>query len=253
MCIDNLARIQPSYYVGMFIISPEHFYLYITIPLVVIWAALYLVNKETRREQKILSLIGAVIGPFSEGFFSREFWLPHGILPIHLGHRTFLLEDMLFGAAIVGIAAVIFEVMFRTHQRKFKQSSKKIYEPPHMLLIFIAAFFLALSFGFNSIYASAFAFLATAVPLIFFRRDLFLNALFSGIAVLLILFGSYFVIFSLAVNIGSLMKGAWLIYGTALGSTVVGIPITQLIWGFSMGFLAGPLYEFVKGFRISKR
>ena len=232
-------------------ISAQYFYFFLTLPFLVVWLWLFFANKSTRKEQLTLSWIGAIIGPLSEIIYFKDYWIPQSILPLSVGGVPVLIEDVLFGFAIMGIAGVIFEVVFRTQQRKFKSKMRPKYTPVQILSVFIIVLFAMLWLGVNSIYASAAGFVAAAVPLLWLRHDLFLNSVISGVGVMGVMFISYLLIFNVASNIEELMSEGWLLYGSSLDWRIAGIPLTEMVWGFSMGFLTGPIYEFVKARRLS--
>src|SRR3989344_3202134 len=225
---------------------PAHFaYLFLTLPFLIFWFVLFLTSKPTRAEQVRFSYLGAVIGPLSEIIYFKDYWLPKSVLFVNVGSFPLMLEDVLFGFAIGGIAAVIFEVAFRTKLRKLSHHSKHIIKSWAIAFIFILTILILLGLGLNSIYASAIAFLVASIPIIFYRHDLLLNAVGSGVGVMLVMFVSYYLLFNLVSNTEELMKGQWLIHGTSLDLRFAGIPLTEMAWGFTWGFLAGPFYEFL--------
>jgi hypothetical protein len=229
----------------MFELPQEYTYLFLTLPFLVVWLILYLLRKPTRREQLSFSYVGAIIGPLSEIIYFKDYWLPKSVLFISVGEFPLMVEDVLFGFAIGGIAAVIFEVIFRTRLRKLSHHSKHVIKSWAIVLVFVITLMLLLTIGLNSIYASAIAFIVASVPIIFYRHDLLLNAVGSGVGVMLVMFVSYYILFNLVSNTEFLMKEQWLIHGTSLDLRFAGIPLTEIAWGFTWGFLAGPLYEFL--------
>ena len=228
----------------MIYLPSNYAYLFLCLPFLIIWLILYMTNKSTRREQLSMSCIGLIAGPLSEIIYFKDYWLPKSALSLSVGHFPLMIEDILFGFAIGGIGAVIFEVLFRTQLQKLSKKPKYTLNVFALLFIFFVVLKILLLFGINSIYASAFAFVVTAIPILFIRHDLFLNAIGSGISVMLIMFISYFILFHIVSNTQILFKEQWLIYGTSLDLRFAGIPLTEMVWGFTWGFLAGPLYEF---------
>jgi hypothetical protein len=77
-------------------------------------------------------------------------------------------------------------------------------------------------------------------------RDLIKNSIISGLGTAGIMFVCYSLVFTLVSNTDEIFKQGWLIYGSNLDIRLFGnIPLTEMIWGFTMGFVIGPLYEFV--------
>ncbi len=229
----------------MFTLLPSHAYIFLVVPFLIIWLVLYLVKKSTRGEQVLMSYVGAVIGPLSEIIYFKDYWYPESIFSVRIGSFPLMLEDVLFGFAIGGIGAVVFEVLFRRNLKRLSTGSQSVIKIWSAALLFLGTLFAALSFGINSIYASSLAFLAAAVAILVFRRDLLLNAVGSGACVMLLMFVSYFLLFNLVENAEALLREQWLLYGTFLDTRVAGIPLTEMAWGFTWGFVAGPLYEFL--------
>jgi hypothetical protein len=197
------------------------------------------------RETACDELCGGVAGPLSEKIYFRDYWLPGSVLPIHVGNFSFRLEDILWGFAIGGIAAVSYEIFFRERLSQFSLHSKRTISSLGMLFILYISIEFFLSLGWNSIYATSFAFLVAAIPILFFRHDLFLNAIGSGMCVMLIMFVSYLILFNVVFsNTAYLFSKEWLIYNTPLDHRLWNIPLTEMVWGFTWGFFAGPWYEF---------
>lgn len=223
-------------------------YLILCLPFLLVWLFLFLINKETRKEQISMSFIAMIIGPLSEIIYFRDYWIPQSIFSIFIGKFPFMIEDLLFGFAIGGIGAVIYEVIFRKRLSKYSIYTKHAIKSVSIIFVFILVLLGTFSLGVNSIYASALAFLVAGILIIYVRHDLFLNAIGSGIGVMLVMFICYYFIFNFVVaNTDELLKQGWLLYNTSLGIRFSNIPITEMAWGFTWGFLSGPWYEFVIG------
>ena len=108
-----------NWYTFIVFALPENYtYLFLTLPFLIVWLVLYMAGKSSRAEQMQMSCIGAIVGPLSEAIYFRDYWFPKSILFIHIGAFPLMIEDVLFGFAIVGIGAVIFEVVFRIKLKK---------------------------------------------------------------------------------------------------------------------------------------
>lgn len=236
----------------MFELPSQYAYLFLCLPFLLVWGALFLLSRPTRFEQLHFSYIGAVAGPLSEIIYFRDYWIPKSVLSIQIGSFPLLIEDVLFGLAIGGIGAVIFEALIRCHLKKLSRSAKHSITSGGIIFIFVIALSALLHLGLNSIYASAGAFIIAGIPVVFYRHDLLVDAIGSGIAVMLTMFLCYLIVFNLASNAEALMSEQWLIHGTVLDLRVAGIPLTEMAWGFTWGFIAGPLYEFLNNKRISR-
>ena len=138
-------------------------YITLVVPFVLVWVILFLLRKDTRKEQLRMSYIAAIIGPISEILYFRDYWLPESIFPIFIKGFPLMVEDVIFGFTIGGIAAVIYEVLFRQKLSRFSKHSKHTVKSIYLVLTFIFLLLGSLKFGLNSIYASAIAFFGVAI------------------------------------------------------------------------------------------
>ena len=72
-----------------------------------VWIILFIYRRDLRRKMLVMSLVVAPMGPLSEIFYLRDYWQPQLFNGWLIG-----IEDLLFGFAIGGIAAVIYEELF---------------------------------------------------------------------------------------------------------------------------------------------
>lgn len=228
----------------MFEVPDKFVYLILTIPFLLVWLFIFYKRKDLRKELLTISAITALIGPLSEIIYFRDYWLPESVLAIYIGNFPFMIEDVLFGFAIGGIGAVIYEFLF--HKNLIKCSDCKKPNMFFIVILFILSLLILLLLGLNSIIASSVAFIITGVYVLFNRKDLLFNSIFSGILTSLTVFIIYLILFKLIFsNPIELFEKGWYLYKTNLGILFLGIPLTELIWAFCWGFLAGPLYEFI--------
>ncbi|MBI2010778.1 MAG: hypothetical protein HYS89_00870 [Candidatus Colwellbacteria bacterium] len=226
-------------------------YAALTIPFIAVWLILFIFSKNTRKEQLILSSLFAPLGPISELIYFRDYWLPQSIWPFSFGTFPFMIEDLVFAFVIAGIGGVIYEAVLRKRLASTGARLPRRIRPFIIALLGIATMFFLLKMGINSIYASSAAFLVIALLIIANRRDLLADALGSGVGVMLIMFLSYFLLSNVIVkNTDQLLMQAWLIYGEPIAIRFLGIPLTEMIWGFTWGLVIGPLYEFLRKMRV---
>lgn len=214
-----------------------------------VWGLLFWKAQAFRREMIVLSLIAGFFGPISEYWYFKDYWQPEFLIKFPLGG----LEDFLFGFAIGGIGAVIYEVVFVNHiclcqKEKLK---KEWFFFGFGLVLGVVMVVLNNLLGVNSIYASSLGMLLVAAAMLYFRPDLLPNAVGSGILVALIMFIIYVVPQILFPQVHTWMAQIWKLYGTRQGVLILGhVPLTEMIWGFSWGFVWGPIYEFMVGARV---
>jgi hypothetical protein len=84
--------------------------------------------------------------------------------------------------------------------------------------------------------------------MVYFRRDLLVDALMSGLLVGLITLVGYIIFSALFPGI----VHAWWKLSNLSGVFIFGIPGEELLWAFGLGMVAGPLYEFFMGLRFRK-
>lgn len=208
--------------------------------LVGIWLTLFTVRKDLRREIITASLATAPLGPLSELFYLRDYWHP-----VLLGGLRIGLEDVIFAFAIGGIASVIYEAVFKVHQRPSK-TRKHHRSIAYICMAGVVVMIVGTIFlGFNSIYVSTAGFLIVGLCIAGLRHDLLPNALFSGI-LLSVLFLCWYTI--LQIIFPGIFQAWWKLSNLS-GFFVGGIPAEELLWAFGWGFMAGPIYEYWAGIK----
>src|SRR3989344_6909047 len=201
-----------------------------------IWLLLYILRKDLRKEMLTMSLLVAPLGPLSQLLYLRDYWKPQLFNGWVVG-----IEDLLFAFAIGGITSVIYEEIFG--KRYIKGHTKKHF---YLMLLFALLGLIWMLVGnlylkYNSIYVSIVAFIFLGVLILFFRKDLFFDAFWSGIIVGSLMF--LFYMFFSAIFPEVIQK--WWLLKNISGILVYGAPLEELMWGFGWGFFAGPAYEFV--------
>lgn len=209
-----------------------------------LWSVLFFGRKDLRREMLIVSLLIGIAGPVSEYWYTQDYWQPQTFTGTVAG-----LEDFLFGFFVGGIASAIYEGAFgrRFAKRKDRSHHWSWFLLP-MVALLIFSLNLLVSIGLNSIYASVITFIGAAGVMVYYRRDLLVDSLMSGLLVGAIMFLGYLVflsIFPQAVH-------RWWFLNNISGILVAGIPIEELMWAFGWGMFAGPVYEFFAGLRFKK-
>ncbi len=227
----------------------KYFYLVLNIPFLLVWLALFVWNKSTRKEQLLMSVLLMPAGPISEILYFQDYWLPQSVVPVSVFGHLFMIEDLLFVFSIGGIGGVIYEALMKRYASEIKTEIHYSITFPLIAAIAVIIGYSLFYLGMNSIFATSFAFLAGTALIVSQRRDLLANSLISGLAVMAIMFLSYILGRIIFVNAEEILKQTWFLYGSGLGKKILGIPLTEMVWGFSWGALAGPLYEFIKRFK----
>lgn len=186
-------------------------------------------------------ILGGIFGPIQELWYTEDYWHPEYIGPWPW------IEDIIFGFAIAGIAAAIYEIVLARWVRE------QYAEKPHPLLT--ASLFLIAGFGsgiffpiMNSIYSAMAAFIIVWLVIMALRRDLFFPALASGTFLMLLAFIGYQLVFVRSPGVVQ----SWWDLDRISGVLLLGIPLEEYLWFFFMGLALGPLYEFFRGIRFTK-
>ena len=210
-----------------------------------LWLFLFLHRKDLRKEILIVSLLIGIGGPLSELWYLRDYWRPETFNGWPIG-----IEDFLFGFFIGGIASSIYEEIFGKHHSKRvnrKHHWSWFIIPVVALSVFVLNL-LIFVFGVNSIYASISIFIALTLLILYFRHDLLVDSLMSGLLVGAIMFFGYLIfltIFPEAIH-------QWWILQNISGILILGVPIEELLWAFGWGMVGGPMYEFFAGLKFRK-
>ena len=210
-----------------------------------IWLFLFIHRRDLRREMLIISTILGIAGPLVELWYLRDYWRPETFTGSAIG-----IEDFLFGFFFGGISGLIYEELFgrRHSKRKNRKHHWSWFIVPAVGAVIVAMNLLVLGAGINSIYASTLIFLITSLTILYFRHDLLIASLASGVLVGLTLLLGYLIFLSFfpeAIH-------RWWILNNIRGILVHGIPVEELMWAFGWGMVAGPMYEFFTGLKFKK-
>lgn len=208
-----------------------------------IWVLIFIFKKNLRKEMAIASFLLLSL-VFFEPFFVPDYWLPDTILNPKLS-----IEDFIISFSVSGISAVVYEIVLGKHVKHFKLKhtlKKKIFDNLLLfggLLTTLVLFFL---FKLTFIYASLIGSITSVIILYLIRQDLLQKIFFSSI-----LFGLlYLIIFSIFSSfLFPDFINMWNIRNLS-GVLLFGVPLEEILWGFSVGALAGPLYEYVLSFKL---
>lgn len=210
----------------------------------IVWLFIYFLRPDLRKEQFFMSFFVAIFG-LTEPIFFGEYWHPHFVFSfssLNLG-----LEDILLCFFYGGIASTLYEFVFNDVLKTYSRESKKtrILEVIIAILSGMTIFLLFWStFKINVIYASAIGGIAAGLVFVFFRKDLFIPAIVGGIIMSL-------VSFIIMAFLGLVFKGifdSWWRIDLLSGIRILSVPLEEIIWHFSLGFAAGPMYEVWRGY-----
>ncbi len=219
-------------------------YLVGTILFAAVWLWLFIARRDLRREILTMSVIGSLFTPLAL-IYLPDYWYPEHIIGHPLG-----IEDFLFAFFIAGIGGVLYEVIFGTAHvmRAYRaRGSRGILAVSVVAAAVLVG--LSLIFGLNSIYSSYIAFAVIFFYILWFRRDLLVPSLINGALVGLLMFLFYQVWIALYPGV---IQHWWMLKNIS-GILIAGVPLEEIVWGFSWGIVGGSAYEFVRGMRFGGR
>jgi len=211
--------------------------------LLAVWAVVYvsLASKESKKEMLVVSLWTSLLGA-TEPLFVPEYWSPPSLFDLAL--RTgFDIESFLFAFGIGGLAAVIYEKMHPVAHRRMPpariRGSRHTYHTAALLSAPVLFILLLLYSDLNPIYAASLALLAGGIFSWYCRPDL-KRKMITGSLAFLALYVAYFSTLNLAYP--GYVEAVWNLDAVS-GVLVAGIPIEELLFALSFGFLWSSIYE----------
>lgn len=216
-------------------------YLLIGALLLLPWAVIYLLKPSLRKMMLKTSVMGGLAGFIAEYWYFKDYWHP----PSLLGNTVISIEDFLFGFTVTGLSVSIYMVFFPGITEKRAKNRRKLFGA--MFLCGVAAMMvLNILLGYNSIIVSCACFIFFTAFMLALRPDLMVQALLSGVLMVVVILPVYAFLFDL-LNTGYWDR-YWLLARTPLGIRVLGhIPVTELTWYFTWGCFAGIAHSFATG------
>lgn len=211
--------------------------------LIGIWLAIYisLGAKDKKREMLVVSLWTSLAG-LTEPLFVPEYWAPPSLFNLALT-TGFDIESLIFSFGIGGVAVVLYERIFRTeHQTVPSQEQHRPRHRYHLWAILsapIVFILLLLATNLNPIYSAEIAMVLGGLSAWYCRPDLKKKMLVSAA----IFLGLYFLYFlTLIAMYPGYVERVWNL-AVISGILVAGIPLEELLFALSFGFLWSSVYE----------
>lgn len=216
-------------------------YLLAALPFFVLSMVFFVIRPDLRGLIIKAGLLGGVAGLLSEYWYFKDYWQP----PSLRGLAAVSVEDFVFGFGVTAVAASVYKVM--THAGLVKKDKPAL----NQLMVFMAGGLgLLVIFnnwlGLNSIFVSSAIFLGIAMVILVQRKDLLKQAVFT--AVVLVCFATlvYLPLFNILAP--DYLRDYFLLDSHVFNPSIFGaMPVFEIMWYFSWGFLAGILYDFVSG------
>ena len=204
------------------------------------WIALYLLNEGSRNVMWRTSVATAFFG-LTEPIFVPAYWNPPSLF--ELAQRTrFDIESFIFSFAIGGIGVVLYNTLTRGHLVPLSAEERR--EPLHRFhlaallvpfVLFVPLYFLS----WNPIYPSLVCLVLGAIGSVICRPGLKRKTLVGGV-----LFLGLYTIFMLGLKwlTPGYIEQVWNLPALR-GGLIYGIPLEELLFGFSFGLYWTGVYE----------
>jgi len=217
----------------------QYIYLIGSLMFLAIWGVIFYFRKDLRREMLVTGVMGSfVVWVGGAYWFTHDWWYPETLLGNGGG-----IEDIIFGFANFGIAAVIYDAVFHRRYSATHWHKPKIYIGIFFLLIIIGglSIFLFLR-GMMSFVAYPFVALLASLVLWFSHRQLFANSMWSGVLLVLLSTPVYWIM--------NTINPGWIdhtyLFNSLTGITLLTVPIEEYVYYFATGIIIGPLFEYSK-------
>ena len=204
------------------------------------WVLLYSLFPRHRVTMWWASIFMAPFG-LTEPIFVPEYWNPPSLF--ELAQRTgFDIESIIFSFAIGGIAAVLYNIILHKHPEliDFAERHRRRHRWHRWALaVPFISFPLFYFLPWNPIYAGIAAMVGGAIAAVLCRPDLKSNTLVGGV-----LFLALYTIFLLGLkwSVPDYVEQVWNLKALS-GILVYGLPIEELMFGFSFGLVWTGIYE----------
>ncbi len=204
------------------------------------WGLLYALFPQHRVAMWRSSVIMAPFG-LTEPLFVPEYWNPPSLF--ELAQRTgFDIESFIFSFAIGGIAAVLYNIIRHKRMEVLPEEERRHWRHHWHQWALAAPFVLFPILYFlpwNPIHAGIAAMVLGAIAVVFCRPDLTSNTLVGGI-----LFLALYTVFLLGLKWSApgYIEQVWN-FSALTGVRVYGLPLEELLFGFSFGLMWTGIYE----------
>lgn len=223
----------------------RYFYVILCLYWLSVWIIILLLRRDLKKELVLTGLIGGLAGMLAEIWYFKDYWHPPGIFMAEP-----MIEDFVVGFGVAGVSSTIFDFLSDTVNVK-RFSTRRLQTGLYFIsgaLVLIFLYHLRL----NSEIVSMAVFLFFSTLICITRKDLLKPSIYTGLISLVLILPFYFIFLNWVTP--EFFSRYWFLYHTTWGVTVFGnVPLTELLWYFTWGCLAGGLYEFTAGYAKRKR
>lgn len=218
----------------MIAVPLEFTYTLLAAALTGLWLILYVLNSNGRKAQVRMGLLFLLFLPL-ELIYVHDYWHPVAHFAVHAFGGYVGIEDIFFGFSFGGMIAGLVEIFDKSYlQRNWFWVTFEV------LGVYLISIFLWMV-SVNSIFATSAAALLVVLLSSFLKAQLARRAMIGALCATVILFVVYAGGFFVSSNTESVLQSIWFLYGTPFGARLLGVPITELLWGVSFGAFAAIL------------
>ena len=208
-----------------------------------IWLVVYFLldAKDKKKEMFIVSLWTSLLG-FTEPLFVPKYWNPPSLFD--LAHRTgFDIESLIFSFGIGGIAVVLYEWIFRARHEIISQDEQHAMRHRFHFWAIISApvifAILLLATNLNPLHSAIITMILGGLFAWYCRPDLKKKMIVSAF-IFLALYFFYFL--TLIAFYPGYVERVWNLLAIS-GVLILGIPLEELLFALSFGFIWSSIYE----------
>ena len=207
------------------------------------WLACYLIGKSYRAEIRWGTLISAPMA-LTSILFVPQYWTPPSLFDLDQRIRVGI-EDVLWAAAVGGIASVVAEILLKERLSALRKGVRKRHLAPFVVVVVVFIVFEFWHPG-KTIYNTIVAFAIGAVVIAVLRFDLIPTMLIGALSFALLYFALFLVF--LFLYPGFIQR--YYNIPNLLGIYLLGVPIEELLFAGTGGAIWSVAYEYVQGYRL---
>jgi len=205
----------------------------------VIWITIFIKRKDLRAEMLMMSLGVSLLG-LTEVLFWGSYWKPEFIL--QFGEFKIGLESFLICFLYGGAFGALYELITRkTPIRSKKLNGGRSIFLKSMILGVVILLITYKLLHLNLVYASAISMFTISISFIYFRKDLWVSIVLSGVLGLLIALITYFILNKLYPEMGI----QWYITDGLSGIKLFNFPIEEILWHVPLAMVLSSMYEVI--------
>jgi hypothetical protein len=207
------------------------------------WLACYVIGKSYRAEIRWGTLISAPMA-LTSILFVPQYWTPPSLFDLDQKIRVGI-EDVLWAAAVGGIASVVAEILLKERLSALRKGVRKRHFAPFIVVVVVFVVLQSWHPG-KTIYNTIIAFAIGTAVIAVLRSDL-IPTMLTGALSFALLYFALFLIF-LFLYPGFIQR--YYNIPNLLGIYILGVPIEELLFAATGGAIWSVAYEYVQGYRL---